>query len=186
MTRIQAHHGDDHVTLDATTQRNLELTETMQATATARCSRLSTTPKPARAVASSKSGSSARDARSRSSSAGRSQSTPSPRPHSHATKYRTNSERRTIWRDWHRRRATAALMRGICAQQRRRSASSPHSRRRLLESRPHGVTAFGNRRPPGSRGRPRVTRDARRGHCRRSAVDGHAGRTLPARLRPRP
>jgi len=30
MTRIQAHHGDDHVTLDATTQRNLELTETMQ------------------------------------------------------------------------------------------------------------------------------------------------------------
>ncbi|WP_207586897.1 DNA mismatch repair protein MutS [Halomontanus rarus] len=29
MTRIQAHHGDDHVTLDATTQRNLELTETM-------------------------------------------------------------------------------------------------------------------------------------------------------------
>ncbi|QLG49065.1 DNA mismatch repair protein MutS [Natrinema halophilum] len=30
MTRIQAHHGADHVTLDATTQRNLELTETMQ------------------------------------------------------------------------------------------------------------------------------------------------------------
>ncbi|MDG5758671.1 DNA mismatch repair protein MutS [Natronococcus sp. A-GB1] len=30
MTRIQAHRGDDHVTLDATTQRNLELTETMQ------------------------------------------------------------------------------------------------------------------------------------------------------------
>ncbi|WP_339102349.1 DNA mismatch repair protein MutS [Haloterrigena salinisoli] len=30
MTRVQAHHGDDHVTLDATTQRNLELTETMQ------------------------------------------------------------------------------------------------------------------------------------------------------------
>ncbi|WP_222917185.1 DNA mismatch repair protein MutS [Natrinema sp. SYSU A 869] len=30
MTRIQAHHGDDHVTMDATTQRNLELTETMQ------------------------------------------------------------------------------------------------------------------------------------------------------------
>ncbi len=30
MTRIQSHHGDDHVTLDATTQRNLELTETMQ------------------------------------------------------------------------------------------------------------------------------------------------------------
>ncbi|MFC4542863.1 DNA mismatch repair protein MutS [Halosolutus amylolyticus] len=30
MTRIQGHHGDDHVTLDATTQRNLELTETMQ------------------------------------------------------------------------------------------------------------------------------------------------------------
>ncbi|SEW13034.1 DNA mismatch repair protein MutS [Natrinema salifodinae] len=30
MTRIQAHHGNDHVTLDATTQRNLELTETMQ------------------------------------------------------------------------------------------------------------------------------------------------------------
>ena len=29
MTRIQTHHGDDHVTLDATTQRNLELTETM-------------------------------------------------------------------------------------------------------------------------------------------------------------
>ncbi|MFC4987698.1 DNA mismatch repair protein MutS [Saliphagus infecundisoli] len=29
MTRIGAHHGDDHVTLDATTQRNLELTETM-------------------------------------------------------------------------------------------------------------------------------------------------------------
>ncbi|MFC4249262.1 DNA mismatch repair protein MutS [Natribaculum luteum] len=29
MTRIQAHHGDDHVTLDATTQRNLELSETM-------------------------------------------------------------------------------------------------------------------------------------------------------------
>ncbi|QFU81498.1 DNA mismatch repair protein MutS [Natronorubrum aibiense] len=29
MTRIQAHHGDDHVTLDATTQRNLEITETM-------------------------------------------------------------------------------------------------------------------------------------------------------------
>ncbi len=29
MTRVQAHHGDDHVTLDATTQRNLELTETM-------------------------------------------------------------------------------------------------------------------------------------------------------------
>ncbi|WP_049928003.1 DNA mismatch repair protein MutS [Halopiger goleimassiliensis] len=30
MTRVQTHHGDDHVTLDATTQRNLELTETMQ------------------------------------------------------------------------------------------------------------------------------------------------------------
>ncbi|WP_254765827.1 DNA mismatch repair protein MutS [Salinilacihabitans rarus] len=30
MTRIGAHRGDDHVTLDATTQRNLELTETMQ------------------------------------------------------------------------------------------------------------------------------------------------------------
>jgi DNA mismatch repair protein MutS len=30
MTRIQTHQGDDHVTLDATTQRNLELTETMQ------------------------------------------------------------------------------------------------------------------------------------------------------------
>ncbi|APX96951.1 DNA mismatch repair protein MutS [Natronorubrum daqingense] len=30
MTRIQSHQGDDHVTLDATTQRNLELTETMQ------------------------------------------------------------------------------------------------------------------------------------------------------------
>ncbi|WP_049921602.1 DNA mismatch repair protein MutS [Halopiger djelfimassiliensis] len=30
MTRVQAHHGDEHVTLDATTQRNLELTETMQ------------------------------------------------------------------------------------------------------------------------------------------------------------
>jgi DNA mismatch repair protein MutS len=29
MTRIQTHQGDDHVTLDATTQRNLELTETM-------------------------------------------------------------------------------------------------------------------------------------------------------------
>ncbi|RQH01885.1 DNA mismatch repair protein MutS [Natrarchaeobius oligotrophus] len=29
MTRIQTHHDDDHVTLDATTQRNLELTETM-------------------------------------------------------------------------------------------------------------------------------------------------------------
>ncbi|MFP8951566.1 DNA mismatch repair protein MutS [Natrialbaceae archaeon A-arb3/5] len=29
MTRIQAHRGDDHVTLDATTQRNLELSETM-------------------------------------------------------------------------------------------------------------------------------------------------------------
>ncbi len=29
MTRIGAHHGDDHVTIDATTQRNLELTETM-------------------------------------------------------------------------------------------------------------------------------------------------------------
>ncbi|MCU4926264.1 DNA mismatch repair protein MutS [Halobacteria archaeon AArc-dxtr1] len=29
MTRIAAHHGDDHVTLDGTTQRNLELTETM-------------------------------------------------------------------------------------------------------------------------------------------------------------
>ncbi|ELZ12233.1 DNA mismatch repair protein MutS [Halovivax asiaticus JCM 14624] len=30
MTRLRTHHGDDHVTLDATTQRNLELTETMQ------------------------------------------------------------------------------------------------------------------------------------------------------------
>ncbi len=30
MTRLQTHRGDDHVTLDATTQRNLELTETMQ------------------------------------------------------------------------------------------------------------------------------------------------------------
>ncbi|WP_255168901.1 DNA mismatch repair protein MutS [Natrononativus amylolyticus] len=29
MTRLQTHRGDDHVTLDATTQRNLELTETM-------------------------------------------------------------------------------------------------------------------------------------------------------------
>ena len=29
MTRIGTHHGVDHVTLDATTQRNLELTETM-------------------------------------------------------------------------------------------------------------------------------------------------------------
>ncbi|MHC3436900.1 DNA mismatch repair protein MutS [Natrialbaceae archaeon A-gly3] len=29
MTRIGTHHGDDHVTIDATTQRNLELTETM-------------------------------------------------------------------------------------------------------------------------------------------------------------
>ena len=29
MTRLRTHHGDDHVTLDATTQRNLELTETM-------------------------------------------------------------------------------------------------------------------------------------------------------------
>ncbi|THE63786.1 DNA mismatch repair protein MutS [Salinadaptatus halalkaliphilus] len=30
MTRIQTHQGEDHVTLDRTTQRNLELTETMQ------------------------------------------------------------------------------------------------------------------------------------------------------------
>ncbi|SFS41134.1 DNA mismatch repair protein MutS [Halostagnicola kamekurae] len=30
MTRIATHHSDDHVTLDGTTQRNLELTETMQ------------------------------------------------------------------------------------------------------------------------------------------------------------
>ena len=30
MTRLQPYHGDDHVELDATTQRNLELTETMQ------------------------------------------------------------------------------------------------------------------------------------------------------------
>jgi DNA mismatch repair protein MutS len=30
MTRLQAHGSDDHVELDATTQRNLELTETMQ------------------------------------------------------------------------------------------------------------------------------------------------------------
>ncbi|WP_254863928.1 DNA mismatch repair protein MutS [Halovivax gelatinilyticus] len=30
MTRLRTHRGDDHVTLDATTQRNLELTETMQ------------------------------------------------------------------------------------------------------------------------------------------------------------
>lgn len=30
MTRITTHHSDDHVTLDGTTQRNLELTETMQ------------------------------------------------------------------------------------------------------------------------------------------------------------
>ncbi len=30
MTRLQQYHGDDHVELDATTQRNLELTETMQ------------------------------------------------------------------------------------------------------------------------------------------------------------
>ena len=30
MTRLQAHGGGDHVELDATTQRNLELTETMQ------------------------------------------------------------------------------------------------------------------------------------------------------------
>ena len=30
MTRLRSHRGDDHVTLDATTQRNLELTETMQ------------------------------------------------------------------------------------------------------------------------------------------------------------
>ncbi|MFP9059795.1 DNA mismatch repair protein MutS [Natrialbaceae archaeon A-chndr2] len=29
MTRLQTHRGDDHVTLDVTTQRNLELTETM-------------------------------------------------------------------------------------------------------------------------------------------------------------
>ncbi len=29
MTRLQTHHGTDHVTLDSTTQRNLELTETM-------------------------------------------------------------------------------------------------------------------------------------------------------------
>ncbi len=29
MTRLQTHQGDDHVSLDATTQRNLELTETM-------------------------------------------------------------------------------------------------------------------------------------------------------------
>ncbi|WP_435344533.1 DNA mismatch repair protein MutS [Haloarchaeobius sp. HRN-SO-5] len=29
MTRVQPYHGDDHVELDATTQRNLELTETM-------------------------------------------------------------------------------------------------------------------------------------------------------------
>ncbi|WP_247729645.1 DNA mismatch repair protein MutS [Halovivax limisalsi] len=29
MTRLRTHRGDDHVTLDATTQRNLELTETM-------------------------------------------------------------------------------------------------------------------------------------------------------------
>ncbi|PSP89709.1 DNA mismatch repair protein MutS, partial [Halobacteriales archaeon QS_4_69_34] len=30
MTRLQSYEGDDHVSLDATTQRNLELTETMQ------------------------------------------------------------------------------------------------------------------------------------------------------------
>ncbi len=30
MTRLQSYAGDDHVSLDATTQRNLELTETMQ------------------------------------------------------------------------------------------------------------------------------------------------------------
>ena len=30
MTRIRTHRGEDHVSLDATTQRNLELTETMQ------------------------------------------------------------------------------------------------------------------------------------------------------------
>ncbi|NHN61109.1 DNA mismatch repair protein MutS [Halorussus rarus] len=30
MTRLQSYRGDDHVALDATTQRNLELTETMQ------------------------------------------------------------------------------------------------------------------------------------------------------------
>jgi len=60
ITRLTAYGDDDHVAVDATTQRNLELTETMRGDTDGRCSRRWITPLRPPAAGSSESGSPAR------------------------------------------------------------------------------------------------------------------------------
>ncbi|MFC7231371.1 DNA mismatch repair protein MutS [Saliphagus sp. GCM10025308] len=91
MTRLQTHRGDDHVTLDVTTQRNLELTETMHGDRDGSLFSTIDHTKTSAGGGCSRSGSSAPDARSRCSRSDRRASAPSPPPRSPATNSRTCS-----------------------------------------------------------------------------------------------